>query len=314
MIDVVYDGPDLSEVADHTGLTTAQVIDAHTSTLWRVGFSGFAPGFAYLVDGDARLRGKPRRSEPRTSVPAGSVALAGEFSAIYPRQSPGGWQLIGHSDVVLWDLERPNPALLTQGMWVQFRASGDQGGSRGTAWKSTWKFCAPGPLAVVQDLGRAGLAHLGVGRSGAADRRSHTLANRLVANPSDRATVEVTFGGFSVRVRGGDVDIAVTGADTDPAVNGVPFGTNSIRHVRDGQVISLGAPRAGLRSYLAVRGGFCVQSVLGSRSYDMMSAIGPSPLQTGDRLPVGRAHRRVPRTRPGAPVAAIAGSIWWNFR
>lgn len=121
VIDVVYDGPDLAEVAAHTGLTTAEVIDAHTSTMWRAGFSGFAPGFAYLVDGDARLR-VPRRSEPRTSVPAGSVALAGEFSAIYPRQSPGGWQLIGHTDTVLWDLERPNPALLTQGMWVQFRA------------------------------------------------------------------------------------------------------------------------------------------------------------------------------------------------
>jgi KipI family sensor histidine kinase inhibitor len=121
VIDVGYDGPDLAEVANHAGLTTAQVINAHTSTLWRVGFSGFAPGFAYLVGGDARLR-VPRRSEPRTSVPAGSVALAGEFSAIYPRQSPGGWQLIGHTDAVLWDLDRPNPALLTQGMWVQFRA------------------------------------------------------------------------------------------------------------------------------------------------------------------------------------------------
>jgi len=122
VIDVVYDGPDLAEVANHTGLTTAQVINAHTATLWRVGFSGFAPGFAYLVDGDPRLR-VPRRSEPRTSVPAGSVALAGDFSAIYPHQSPGGWQLIGHTDAVLWDLERPNPALLTQGLWVQFRTA-----------------------------------------------------------------------------------------------------------------------------------------------------------------------------------------------
>lgn len=122
VIDVVYDGPDLAEVAAHTGLTTAQVINAHTSTMWRVGFSGFAPGFAYLVDGDPRLR-VPRRSEPRTAVPAGSVALAGEFSAIYPRRSPGGWQLIGHTDAVLWDLVRSDPALLTQGMWVQFRAA-----------------------------------------------------------------------------------------------------------------------------------------------------------------------------------------------
>lgn len=122
VIDVVYDGPDLAEVAGSTGLTAAQVITAHTGTLWRVGFSGFAPGFAYLVDGDPRLQ-VPRRCDPRTSVPSGSVALGGEFSAIYPRQSPGGWQLIGHTDAVLWDINRPHPALLTRGMWVQFRAA-----------------------------------------------------------------------------------------------------------------------------------------------------------------------------------------------
>jgi KipI family sensor histidine kinase inhibitor len=122
VIDVIYDGPDLAEVANHAGLTTAQVINAHTTTPWRVGFSGFAPGFIYLVDGDPRLH-VPRRSEPRTSVPAGSVALAGEFSAIYPRRSPGGWQLIGHTDAVLWDIDRPNPALLTQGRWVRFRTA-----------------------------------------------------------------------------------------------------------------------------------------------------------------------------------------------
>lgn len=122
VIDVVYDGPDLAEVADRTGLSTAQVVNAHTSTRWRVGFSGFAPGFAYLIGGDERLR-VPRRSEPRTAVPAGSVGLAGEFSAVYPRQSPGGWQLIGHTDAVMWDIDRADPALLTQGMWVQFRAA-----------------------------------------------------------------------------------------------------------------------------------------------------------------------------------------------
>lgn len=163
-----------------------------------------------------------------------------------------------------------------------------------------------GPLAIVEDLGRTGLAHLGVGRSGAADRRSHTLANRLVANPDDRATVEVTFGGFSARVRGGDVDIAVTGADTDPTVNGIMFGTNSIHHVRDGEVISLGTPRAGLRTYLAVRGGICVTPVLGSRSYDVMSAIGPAPLQAGDLLPVGEHTADYPELDQ-APVAAFTG-------
>jgi KipI family sensor histidine kinase inhibitor len=120
VIDVVYDGADLAEVADRTGLTTAQVINAHTATPWRVGFCGFAPGFAYLIGGDPRLA-VPRRSEPRPSVPAGAVGLAGEFTGIYPRRSPGGWQLIGHTDAVLWDIDRPDPALLTPGMWVQFR-------------------------------------------------------------------------------------------------------------------------------------------------------------------------------------------------
>lgn len=121
-IDVVYDGADLSEVADRTGLTTAQVINAHTATPWQVGFGGFAPGFAYLVGGDPRLA-VPRRAEPRSSVPAGAVGLAGEFTGIYPRRSPGGWQLIGRTDAVMWDIDRPNPALLTPGMWVQFRAA-----------------------------------------------------------------------------------------------------------------------------------------------------------------------------------------------
>lgn len=120
-IDVVYDGPDLPEVARLTGLKVAEVIAAHTGRPWRVGFGGFAPGFAYLIGGDQRLR-VPRRAEPRTRVDTGSVGLAGEFSGVYPRESPGGWQLIGRTEAVLWDLGRAEPALLSPGMWIQFRA------------------------------------------------------------------------------------------------------------------------------------------------------------------------------------------------
>lgn len=162
-----------------------------------------------------------------------------------------------------------------------------------------------GPLALLEDLGRPGLAHVGVTRSGAADRSAHRLANRLVANPDDRATVEITLGGFAARVHGGDVDIAVTGADADPAVDGIPFGNNSIHRVRAGEVITLGAPRAGLRSYLAVRGGVDVEPVLGSRSYDTMSGIGPRPLRAGDVLAVGTQSEQYPELDQ-APVAAIA--------
>jgi KipI family sensor histidine kinase inhibitor len=122
-IDVVYDGADLEEVARLTGLSQDDVVAAHTAAPLRVGFCGFAPGFAYLIGGDERLN-VPRRAEPRTRVPAGSVGLAGEFSGVYPRESPGGWQLIGHTDAVLWDVDRDPPALLTPGSWVRFRAVG----------------------------------------------------------------------------------------------------------------------------------------------------------------------------------------------
>jgi KipI family sensor histidine kinase inhibitor len=123
VIDVVYDGPDLGEVSDLTGLTPRDVVAAHTQTPWRVAFAGFAPGFGYLAGGDERLK-VPRRSEPRTKVPIGAVGLAGEFSGVYPRESPGGWQLIGHiseDQAALWDVDRDPPALLTPGQWVAFR-------------------------------------------------------------------------------------------------------------------------------------------------------------------------------------------------
>jgi len=122
-IPVVYDGPDLLDVAALTGLSPAQVVDAHTGAEWDVGFTGFAPGFAYLVGGDPRLI-VPRRAEPRPRVAAGSVALAGPYSGIYPTDSPGGWQLIGRTEVTLWDLHRDPPAVLRPGMRVRFRNVG----------------------------------------------------------------------------------------------------------------------------------------------------------------------------------------------
>lgn len=172
----------------------------------------------------------------------------------------------------------------------------------------TLEILRTGPLALVEDLGRPGLAHLGVTRSGAADRRSAALANRLVANPPDRATIEVTLGGLTARVHGGDVVIAVTGADADPSVDGLRFGSNGIHVVRDGGTISLGTPRAGLRSYLAVRGGIDVQPVLGSRSHDVLSAIGPPPLRPGDVVSVGEHTEDFPEVDQ-APVAAITADV-----
>jgi KipI family sensor histidine kinase inhibitor len=116
---VDYSGPDLADVATFTGMSVEEIISTHTNQVWTVGFCGFAPGFAYLRGQNERLR-VPRRASPRTRVPAGAVGLAGEWSGIYPREGPGGWQLIGRTELTLWDLRRDPPALLRPGVTVRF--------------------------------------------------------------------------------------------------------------------------------------------------------------------------------------------------
>ncbi|MBU6450098.1 MAG: allophanate hydrolase subunit 1, partial [Rhodospirillales bacterium] len=100
-VPVVYDGEDLAEVAKLTGLSVAEIIRRHSEAEYTVAFCGFAPGFGYLTGGDIVLR-VPRRKTPRTRIPAGAVALAGEFTGVYPRESPGGWQLIGTTPLQMW--------------------------------------------------------------------------------------------------------------------------------------------------------------------------------------------------------------------
>jgi biotin-dependent carboxylase-like uncharacterized protein len=145
---------------------------------------------------------------------------------------------------------------------------------------------ASGPLATVQDRGRSGWAAIGVPRSGAADATSADLANRLVGNRPDAAVVEVTAGGLRVRAER-TVLVAVTGAPAPLDVDGRPAPLNAPVTVPAGAVLGLGLPRVGLRSYLAVRGGVAVPPVLGSRSTDTLSGLGPEPLTAGHRLPVG---------------------------
>ncbi|MFE0418152.1 5-oxoprolinase subunit B family protein [Streptomyces tendae] len=127
-IPVRYDGPDLAEVAGHWGVAADEVARVHAGTEFRVAFCGFAPGFGYLTGLPARYA-VPRRDTPRTAVPAGSVALAGPYTGVYPRSSPGGWQVIGTTDAVLWDHRRVPAALLSPGTRVRFVPRGRQGGS-----------------------------------------------------------------------------------------------------------------------------------------------------------------------------------------
>jgi len=134
-VPVVYDGPDLEEAAAALGTDPAGLVARHTARPWTAAFAGFAPGFAYCVQ-DAPVAGGrparawdvPRRASPRTSVPAGSVALAGPFSGVYPRRAPGGWQLLGRTRARMWDVERDPPALLPPGARVRFVDVG--GGAR----------------------------------------------------------------------------------------------------------------------------------------------------------------------------------------
>ena len=121
-IPVIYDGEDLVEVAQLAGLSVPEIVELHTGTELRVAFCGFVPGFAYL-SGLPKALHVPRRDAPRTKVPAGSVALAGEFTGVYPRATPGGWRLIGRTGMPVWDAQRDPPALLAPGMRVRFVAT-----------------------------------------------------------------------------------------------------------------------------------------------------------------------------------------------
>lgn len=152
---------------------------------------------------------------------------------------------------------------------------------------------ATGPLVLVQDAGRPGLAAVGVGRSGAADRTAYRLGARLVGHLEDRAALEVLLGGLTVRALG-RLTVALTGAPAPATLDGRPVAHATLVDVPDGAALSLGMPATGLRTYLTVRGGIDVAAVLGSRSTDTLSGLGPAAVEAGDRLPVGTPGERFP--------------------
>jgi biotin-dependent carboxylase-like uncharacterized protein len=159
----------------------------------------------------------------------------------------------------------------------------------------------PGPLTTVQDLGRPGHAHLGVPRAGAVDRESLKLANRLVGNDEGAAGLECTLAGPALRFEQAAV-VAVTGAGAPVTVDGEEFEVNAAIDLPPGAVLEVGTATAGLRPYIAVRGGIEAEAVLGSRSRDTLSALGPEPLAGGDRLAIGEPAG----PRPAISVAPVA--------
>ncbi|MBI0153469.1 5-oxoprolinase/urea amidolyase family protein [Gilliamella sp. W8128] len=301
-IPVSYNGEDLGFVAEYLGISVADVISRHTSNEYQVAFCGFAPGFAYMVAKDIQLN-VPRRQSPRVRIPAGSVALAGEFSSVYPQASPGGWQLIGVTNVKVWDIYRDEPALFKPGTRVNFI----------DASKTVTKYSLPqskkvtlpveqqeqsqdieilatGIQTLLQDNGRIGQAELGISESGAMDKAALHSANRILGNPTNEAVLEITQGGFKARINSAML-IAVTGASCEikvTTISGESYFANMYQPIQleEGDIVHLGNVQYGVRSYVAVRGGLQVQPILASCSFDTLAQVGPRPLKVGQTLTI----------------------------
>lgn len=310
-IPVNYDGEDLSDVAEILGCSVEEVIRRHTEATYTVAFTGFAPGFAYMTCDDPRFD-VPRRMSPRVRIPAGSVAIAGKFGGIYPSDSPGGWQLLGTTPLKMWDTVRERAALLAPGDRVRFRDISRDGAVRVS---STLPVATQRPSiergllvtradrpALYQDLGRPGLAGQGVSESGALDRAAMMAANRCIGNPRDAAVVEVLFGGFAFRTDQ-PITVAVTGAPCPVTIRTAAGGVTRAPFAAPialdaGDEIALDIPTEGMMSYIALRGGFQAEEVLGSASTDTLAKVGPAPISAGDFMVP--AHRRSLSVEPAA--------------
>ena len=298
-IPVVYDGLDLAEAAEWLGISTAELIRRHTEADYTVAFTGFAPGFAYLSAPDAGLA-IPRRKTPRTRIPAGAVGLAGPFSGIYPRESPGGWQIIGTTPLVMFDPDRSPAALLAPSDRVRFLRLDRKPSIRPPVRSPARQPEMPGlrilsvELPVLfEDMGRPGLASMGVSISGALDRGALATANAAVGNPEAVAGLEITLGGLCFEAER-PMTVALTGAPapiTLQTADGHAIAAPHDKPLRlsPGDKVKLAAPARGMRSYLAVAGGLVVPHVIESASTDTLSGIGPAPVKAGDRLAVGVA-------------------------
>lgn len=313
-VPVYYVGPDLQEVADMLGVSPQEVIRRHTESEYMVAFTGFAPGFAYMTGGHPSFD-IPRKKVPRTRLPAGAVGLAGTFSGVYPHASPGGWQIIGVTPMPMWDIMRDPPSVMQPGFRVRFADAGllpegvdidhvqeharQQALNQATAQKgakqadesetcASLEVLATGIQTVFQDLGRFGQAKQGVSASGAMDHNALKTANRLVGNESGAACLESVYGGLKVRAHG-HAEVAVTGASSSITLT-APQGRSWLVAayepiaLNDGDQLAIGTPAEGIRTYMAVRGGFAIPPVLGSCATDTLAHVGPAPLAAGDRL------------------------------
>ena len=331
-----YDGPDLEAVAEMTGLSPGAIVERHAATTYTTLFLGFVPGFGYLGPLPAELA-VPRRPVPRTHVPAGSVAIAGAQTAVYPIDSPGGWWLIGRTETILWDPLREPPALLRPGRLVRFVP--DRRRRPAMSPEAVFRVVDGGLQATIQDAGRPGLGALGVPRSGACDPMGLAVANLLVGNRPDAPVLECAIAGPELLVLR---DVVVGDRRRGPrrgrpAVRAAPRsrrgprarGRRTARPRGVGVGVGIGVRvrptrvrGAGCRTYLAVPGGFAVPTVLGSASTSLVGGFGGldgRPLRAGDdllavgpglddrRLAGHRWPADLPLPHPGDAAAVLAG-------
>jgi KipI family sensor histidine kinase inhibitor len=306
-------GPDLAEVARDRGLSEQEVIARHSAVEYTAYFVGFLPGFAYLGLVPPELE-TPRRPTPRPRVPAGSVAMAGRLTGVYPFASPGGWSLIGRTPRALFDPWAEEPALIRPGDRVRFVVSEEK-------WEPapprTARFPRHAPavevldgglLTTVQDEGRRGRRRLGVPWCGALDAGAARDANRALGNAPGAAVLECTASGPTLRFLAA-TRFAVTGADLGAVLERADLGAwpvplGRVVVARPGNVLSLRERRTGLRACIALAGGVDVPSVLGSRATDLVAGFGGvdgRALRAGDVL---AAEGRAPG--PEAPVEPAA--------
>ena len=340
-------GPDLEAVSTLVGLSPEQVIAEHSRTTYRVYMLGFSPGFPYLGRTSGRLD-VARLSTPRSRVPAGSVAIAGRQTGIYPSPTPGGWRLLGRTGWRFFDPARMPPARLQPGDQVRFRPAlpGDAGLVEEPA--SAWGTAATGSrveghpvieilegglLTTVQDGGRLGFQSLGVPVSGAMDRAAMRAANQLVGNTSDAPVLEITLAGPRLRFLH-DALIAVTGADLSlwvawPDGNRFDLPGGLAIYVRRGSCLGFAGRKSGCRAYLALAGGIRVPLVLGSASTCLSGGFGGHAgrrLQAGDCLAaqplmgdtsLGAGRAWPGHLGPGYPnhpvVRVLPGPHWHHF-